>query len=1322
MNKISTLLAGALLLGSMPLFAPKAHGATLDADLWIADPMLRVFETDRKPSVNVTDDLGHVVLGGGDIYVYGARNEYVPAQIALTPSQTLTNVTVAPGNLTNGANVIPGSAIEARFVEPHFNPGGGTSDSTSYYTDAARVPEVLSDETSATMPAGRSRAIYLNVHVPAAAAAGDYSGTVTVQSDQGSGTVALNVHVWNFALEGTLAASKGKGYDLWLQHGGDMYANNPIADYWDIAPGTEQWWSLMTDTWNMMAEHGQKIFTTNLFSEHALSKGPPLVKTLRKGRDGAFSFDWTDLDRYYQILLAKVPDAEIHLHSLFNYADIWKAAAMTADFNVYDANDPDTLLYVQRGYMTANDHFNSRGLLPGQYWQWFDAFLPALESHLSQKGWLDQTYFSIKDEYYGDFYTFFTNEVRKAAPGLKIADAVYTDATYGISQAYVGMPPSTRDMSLTSYKPEPDFNQSPNALAAYSAGYNDTSWLQSSLLHHRLLWSDLLAQRYDQYLRWDLAAWRTYTATIDNPNTGSWATDLAGGYPEGWFVYASALNDPKVLPGLRYEMYRQGSQDLEYLMKGYDRGAPVASYFAQVAGLESSTAQINRQMYANGISNEAQDVKTFNKARRELGAYLETHGTTSEPGLFHLKYPYKDWTDVSRRPLFNWMPSNGATGYTLTVSTRSDLASPTLNVNVGSATSYRPTVDLAANTKYYYRVTAANAAGSKAALETYAFTTGGQTIPGTTTLGAAGAVTSATAALSWTAATGTLDGYRIRLGTSAGHYESDLDVAGTSIVLEGLRPNTTYYAVVAPFHHKYGEAADSNEISFTTTNAPRAYAPAAANGGFVVQWAEVAGATGYKVKIGTASGSYTTVNTVGAVTRRTVTGLTNGVPYYVVVSAVVGGVETANSAEFKVVPTSNLALNKSVWASSEYGRDAATTAKKAVDGDAATWWSSDYADDQYIVVDLGDYYALSGVKLMWGGAYAQTFSVQTSTDDKMLQGLTWQDQYRTTSGAGGTQTISLASAPVARYVRVYSEKRATAWGNSLLELEVTGTPATFAPPVPEHPMENDIALHRTVVASSTYNGNSAYEPENAVDQNGGYWSSDYADNQWIYVDLGESKAISEVRLDWTLAYASGYKIQTSNDAATWTDRYSTASGDGGLDVVTFGSSVNARYVRLYCTQRATAWGNAIYRLSVYDEAPIVVRKTNAALNKTAAASSSYQNNPAYAPGNAVDGDPATYWSSDYSDNQWLQIDLGAPVNIQDLVIRWGTPYASYYRVLVSGDGTNWVETSRVVNGTGGVQTMSYGGLSARYVRIECLKRATAWGNVIYEVEVNKLTY
>ncbi|MFF4243061.1 discoidin domain-containing protein [Streptomyces sp. NPDC001822] len=121
---------------------------------------------------------------------------------------------------------------------------------------------------------------------------------------------------------------------------------------------------------------------------------------------------------------------------------------------------------------------------------------------------------------------------------------------------------------------------------------------------------------------------------------------------------------------------------------------------------------------------------------------------------------------------------------------------------------------------------------------------------------------------------------------------------------------------------------------------------------------------------------------------------------------------------------------------------------------------------------------------------------------------------------------------------------------------------------------------RSAWASSSENG--ANSPGQAVDgDRSTRWSSAFQDNQWINVDLGARRTLTRVVLDWEAAYARGYRVQVSDDPAfgTWTDLYSTTTGDGGTD--TLDVSGSGRYVRVLGQTRATPYGVSLYEFQVY---------------------------------------------------------------------------------------------------------------------------------------------
>jgi hypothetical protein len=100
-----------------------------------------------------------------------------------------------------------------------------------------------------------------------------------------------------------------------------------------------------------------------------------------------------------------------------------------------------------------------------------------------------------------------------------------------------------------------------------------------------------------------------------------------------------------------------------------------------------------------------------------------------------------------------------------------------------------------------------------------------------------------------------------------------------------------------------------------------------------------------------------------------------------------------------------------------------------VDGNAGTRWSSAFSDPQWLEVDLGSAQSVCQVTVQWETAYATAFQIQVSTD-----GSTWTPIYSTTTGTGGTQTLSVTG--TGRYIRMYGTARATQYGYSLWEFQV----------------------------------------------------------------------------------------------------------------------------------------------------------------------------------------------------------------------------------------------------------------------------------------------
>jgi hypothetical protein len=101
---------------------------------------------------------------------------------------------------------------------------------------------------------------------------------------------------------------------------------------------------------------------------------------------------------------------------------------------------------------------------------------------------------------------------------------------------------------------------------------------------------------------------------------------------------------------------------------------------------------------------------------------------------------------------------------------------------------------------------------------------------------------------------------------------------------------------------------------------------------------------------------------------------------------------------------------------------------------------------------------------------------------------------------------------------------------------------------------------------------------------------------------------------------------------------------------------------------------------------------------------------------AVDDNPSTRWSSQFSDPQWLRVDLGATATITQVVLQWESAYARSFQVQTSADGNAWTTVYSTTTGAGGTQTLNVSG-TGRYVRMYGTVRNGGYGYSLWELKV-----
>lgn len=121
-----------------------------------------------------------------------------------------------------------------------------------------------------------------------------------------------------------------------------------------------------------------------------------------------------------------------------------------------------------------------------------------------------------------------------------------------------------------------------------------------------------------------------------------------------------------------------------------------------------------------------------------------------------------------------------------------------------------------------------------------------------------------------------------------------------------------------------------------------------------------------------------------------------------------------------------------------------------------------------------------------------------------------------------------------------------------------------------------------------------------------------------------------------------------------------------------------------------------------------------------AVTASSREDEATKPSNVFDNNLQTRWSSQFSDRQWLQLDLGKSEDLVGLIINWEVAYARSYDILISEDSKTWENVYSTNEGDGMIDDIYFGRKKARYIKFDFKERGTAWGYSIWEIRLKGL--
>jgi hypothetical protein len=468
--------------------------------------------------VQVFEDGYHLPAMGDTIKASGMRGEIVSAQCVIHATNDLTGATVSIGALRNAKTGASFSgSIRWNFVgDIALAKNTPNQEKRSLARIApARFPDYLMEEKQIDIKGDLYESVWLTIDIPENAAAGQYDGTVTVKGRQGERSIPFTITVYPL----TMPRDRHLKITEW-------YNTNSFERFHGIREKySNAWFAMLAKYAQNMVEHRQNVFQV-----------PSASVAITRGKNGNLTFDFTRFDQIANVFWNTKKMDYLETGELAKFKDDWfSSEILLKDFKVQDAGTGATVTLAGKDVVPY--------------------FLPALEDHLREKGWLDKTLFHIKDEpslHNAAAWREMSSYVHRYAPHLRRIDAIET--TFLLDDIEVGVP--KLDALASWYASYKKAQEKGMELWFYTVGIYQGSLYPDKTIDMPLIDSRIMHwmnYRFDAtgYLHWGWNQWTEDPYNAVGEHIG-----------DGWHVYP--VKDG-VVNSLRWEEMRNGIQDYEYL-------------------------------------------------------------------------------------------------------------------------------------------------------------------------------------------------------------------------------------------------------------------------------------------------------------------------------------------------------------------------------------------------------------------------------------------------------------------------------------------------------------------------------------------------------------------------------------------------------------------------------------------------------------------------------------------------------------------------------------------------------------------------------------
>ena len=529
------------------------------AVIWTATTMDKILRESTPPDDSIPG-----------LTIRAARNEYEPFQIAVRADADA-SITAELSSFSG-----PGSLGAVTFHRVDYVTIGAPSDAAAIASPQVPDPLVpLAPGASVPASSGQTQPLWFTVHVPADAAAGDYTATLTVTVGGAAVDIPVALHVFDFTLPPDIGLDGNWNGSFQALGGSESLAKvETLKDFFfahRLVPSSVAWPA-----------------GTNY--------------------DGGITYDcagnFSEEDNAYDIsqLGPKYIDG-------VGWNGVGFPSFQAMDFVDNSTPRPQDFCGVDRG----PDHYGT----PEYNAKW-SQMLTALAAYMQTKGWQDKGYYYIQNEPQGpadyDLAAYLAHLSKQAAPDLRIVVSEEPKPEIVDNPLAMG---NSYDMWWAN-------------LSAFEPTYAATRQAAGEEVWWYFLYGDLpphfnpitidhpgIETRIAAWAAWKYRirglAYYSLTGWGDDPigNPRPQGTDQNG---DGFLLYPP--QNGQLVTSIRWELLREGAEDFEYLRLA--AGGSIPATPDVVAGCDCSAASA-----VSSITAYTRDSAALQHMRDELGYYLE---------------------------------------------------------------------------------------------------------------------------------------------------------------------------------------------------------------------------------------------------------------------------------------------------------------------------------------------------------------------------------------------------------------------------------------------------------------------------------------------------------------------------------------------------------------------------------------------------------------------------------------------------------------------------------------------------------------------------